>query len=67
MIEAKAQYIPVSEKELATLIRECRQVNVTLGPRSSLIWREDEPMPEAVERLGYMRGVLNENCEGAGI
>ena len=62
------QTIELAEGELATLIRECGQVDVAFGPGwVGLRWDDSQPMPEAVERLGLMRGVLNENCDGAGI
>lgn len=61
--------INVTEKELVELMEFCKQpISLAFGPGwTALQWPDDTPMPEAVERLGYMRGVLNENCDGAGI
>jgi hypothetical protein len=33
----------------------------------ALDWDKGQPMPENVRRLGMLRGVLNENMDGAGI
>lgn len=62
------QTIQVTEDELAELIRSCQTVSLAFGPGwVGLKYDETLPMTEAVKRLGLMRGVLNENCEGAGI
>lgn len=65
----KDHYIPITEQELAKLIEQCGFVtDVGFGTGGlALVWKAGEPMPAAVRRLGLMRGVLNENCEGAGI
>ncbi len=64
----KEQLIPLREGELAILIREVGFVDVAFGTGGcALVWRDGESIPKAVEKLGYMRGVLNENCDGAGI
>lgn len=57
---------PTTEKELAELIRTCDQVHCELGT-GALIWDTSKPMPRAVRQLGLMRGVLNQNMDGAGI
>ena len=66
-----AMLVPVTEVELAQLIRQSvcgRQVNLAFGTGGvALMWKHDDPMPWCVELLGRMRGVLNENCQGAGI
>jgi hypothetical protein len=71
MIDApkpKVHLIPVDEGELATLIRDCKFVELAFGVGGcALKWTDGTPMPEAVERLGLMRGVMNENMDGAGI
>ena len=59
---------PVSEEELADLMRNCEVVQCTFGPGGvALEWLHGHPMPAAVKRLGLMRGVLNRNTDGDGI
>lgn len=57
---------PTTEHELAELLRTCKTVHCVLGT-GALIWDTSKPMPEAVRQLGLMRGVMNENMDGAGI
>ncbi len=60
--------IPVTEKETAELIRSCETVQLAFGTGgAALVWKEGEQMPPAVRQLGLMRGVLNQNMDGAGI
>ena len=60
--------IPVTEKETADLMRKCETVQLAFGTGgAALVWQEGEPMPPAVRQLGLMRGVLNQNMDGAGI
>lgn len=64
----KVHLISVSEKELAELIEKVGLVDLTFGIGGcALRWVDGQPMPDAVEYLGMMRGVLNENMDGAGI
>ena len=60
--------IRISEAELVKLIKTVGFIDCTFGPGGiALIWKKRTPMPEAVRRLGLMRGVINENCDGTGI
>lgn len=60
--------IPLGEGELAELIKTGLHLHCAFGiGGAALIWEPDTPMPEAVRRLGLIRGVLNQNMEGAGI
>lgn len=65
------KHIEVTEKELADLIRNCRRVDVVFGPGwAGVTYDEDaadDELPDYVLRLGALRGVTNENCDGAGI
>jgi hypothetical protein len=63
-----SQTIEVTEQELVELIRRFERLDLVFGPGwVGLKWEEGEPIPEAVKYLGLMRGVLNENMDGAGI
>ncbi len=43
-------------------------IHLEFGPAGSwLKWNDEQPMPEAVKLLRLMRGIDNENLEGAGI
>ena len=67
-LSERVHLIPVDAKELAVLIRESPQVDLAFGVGgAALRWQGGEPMPDSVRRLCLMRGVLNENCDGAGI
>lgn len=62
----------LSAEELSCLIRkasgEGKYVDTSFGPRGVwLEWETDQEMPWAIEQLLLMRGVLNENMDGAGI
>jgi len=60
--------IPITEQEMAKLLRNCGTVKCAFGTGgAALEWPDGEPMPEAVHQVGLMRGVLNENIDGAGI
>lgn len=60
--------IPVTEKETSELVRKCGTVQLAFGTGgAALVWNDGEPMPTAVFHLGLMRGVLNQNMDGAGI
>jgi hypothetical protein len=64
------ELIPVSESELAVLIRESdgRHLHLAFGTGgAALEWNTKEGIPWYITRIGMMRGVLNENCAGAGI
>ncbi len=50
------QRFPTTEAELAELIRACRTVHCALGS-GDLLWDDTQPLPEAVLKLGEMRGV----------
>ncbi len=68
MIATTDHRIEVTGDELSKLIKAVGYVDCDFGPGwVALAWREGEQMPEAVRRLGLMRGVLNENEDGAGI
>ena len=72
MKASKRHLIEASEKELVELMHKGTEngkvLSLAFGPSgAALIWEEGEPMPWYVEQIGLMRGVLNENCEGAGI
>jgi hypothetical protein len=61
----------LDDGELAAIMKATGNYEVIalgFGPAGVwLEWDDTQPMPRAVELLGLMRGVLNENCEGAGI
>lgn len=62
-----AQLFPVNDSELATLIRESfqRPLDIAFGSGgAALRWEDGKPTPWYVERLGELRGVLNENGSG---
>ena len=67
MIATERHLVEITQEEHIHLIHNCRSVLTTLGPCVRLIWEKGEEMPEAWRVLGLMRGVLNENLEGAGI
>lgn len=59
---------PLTEAEFVQVMKRTNEVNATFGPSgAALIWDKSEPMPEAVRQLGLIRGVLNQNMDGAGI
>lgn len=66
---AKIELFPVSHEELTTIIREVPNhtpVDISFGTGgTALQWDTDKPMPAAVELLGKLRGVWQE--DGAGI
>lgn len=67
-MEAKPHIIRVTDKELAELIHVVGSVDLVFGP--SGVWlehRDGEPVSEAIQHLGKMRGVTNQNMDGAGI
>lgn len=67
---APVTLLPVNDDELTSLLYEAngRPVNLAFGVGgAALKVPQGEPLPWYVERLGLMRGVLNENCDGAGI
>jgi hypothetical protein len=71
-IAEKTEYFPTTHEELVSLIEKSidqdEPLSSTFGVRGGqLIWRKGTPMPWYVRELGLMRGVLNENMEGAGI
>ena len=66
--------IPITEKETAWLLYELAKtgdpLDLAFGSGGAAIqWDEDENkgMPKSIELLGLKRGILNENCDGAGI
>lgn len=73
MKATKDELIPLVDGELEKLMYASIDggfaIDTTLGyhGRCSLIWKKGQEMPKAVELLGLMRGVLNENTNGAGI
>jgi hypothetical protein len=62
---------PVSDSEMVDLIDQStngKAVQFAFGTGGAALEFDDEqPLPWYVERLGLLRGVLNQNCEGAGI
>ena len=52
------QRFPTTEAELSALINSCKHVHCELG--GALLWDDSKPMPEAVLKLGKMRGALEE-------
>jgi len=63
-----SKLIPITEKEMANLLRTGVTVTCAFGPGgAALEWPEGEPMPDAVRQVGLMRGILNRNMDGAGI
>lgn len=61
-------FIVLNDDEMVKLIQMGHQVEAAFGPGwVALKWKVGEPMPETVQALGLMRGVLNENMYGAGI
>ncbi len=72
MVATKTHLIPVTEAELVALtnktVENGQPLDIAFGTGGcALRWSEGKPMPWYVEALGVMRGVLNENCDGAGI
>jgi hypothetical protein len=66
--ERKKHFIPLRDGETEALLSKLGYVELGFGPRGAwLTWEEGTEMPPAVRELGMMRGVLNENCQGAGI
>jgi hypothetical protein len=70
-IATERHLFPVREGETAKLIEmSTGQSPLALAfgtGGAALIWEAGQPMPWYVEQLGLMRGVLNENMDGAGI
>lgn len=67
-MERARHILPVTETELAELIRSCPVVDLAFGTGGcALTWRAGDATPDAVRMLAQMRGVTNENTEGAGI
>ncbi len=66
---ATVELFPVNGAELADLIRHAsRPLDIAFGTGgAALRWDTSQPMPWYIERLGLLRGVLNENTNGAGI
>lgn len=66
-----AQTMILEDGELAKLMRELptgTHIMTGFGPAGVwLKWDDAQPMPLAVRRLRLMRGIDNENTEGAGI
>ena len=52
------QRFPTTEAELSALIKSCKHVHCDLC--GALMWDDAKPMPEAVLKLGKMRGALEE-------
>lgn len=46
---------PVTEAELSKLVRTCGYVHCCYGT-GDLLWDDTKPIPEAVVKLGEMRG-----------
>jgi hypothetical protein len=64
----KVELIPLSEGELAVLVCQGHRIECAFGTGGvALIWDREKPIPSSVRALGLMRGVLNENMDGAGI
>jgi hypothetical protein len=65
------KFYPTAQ-ELTKLLRmnvgQPGPITLEFGPGwTSLEWDTDSPMPPVVRNLLMLRGVLNENCDGAGI
>jgi hypothetical protein len=68
MIATKRHTVEITEEETVWLLHKLGEVSFAFGPNyAALVWEKDEPMPEALRLIGLKRGVLNENCDGAGI
>lgn len=68
MIAQEEYLFPLEIGEMSQLVSEGYFVNCKFGVGgAALVWRKGETMPPAVKRLGFMRGALNENMDGAGI
>lgn len=68
----KQHLIPLVDGELEKLMEASVEgrfhIDLAFGTGGcALKWNEGQEMPKAVELLGFMRGVLNENTDGAGI
>ena len=53
--EMTTHRFPVTEAELSKLIRTCGYVHCSFGT-GDLLWDDTKPIPEAVVKLGEMRG-----------
>ena len=59
---------PLTEAEFNQVLKRTSVVDAAFGPGgAALVWNKSEPMPDAVRQLGLIRGVLNQNMDGAGI
>jgi hypothetical protein len=64
----KMEYVPVSEIEMVALMERFESVSFAFGSGgAALKWEKGTPMPDTVRHVGLMRGVLNQNTDGAGI
>jgi hypothetical protein len=64
----KYKLIKITEKETIELLRKGITVDADFGIGwMALRWEEGEPMPRTVREVYSMRGLLNENMDGAGI
>lgn len=60
--------VPISEKEAVALLHKGIIIEVAFGTGGmALKYVKGQPLSPALKELGFMRGVLNENMEGAGI
>jgi hypothetical protein len=68
MIADKDYIIPVNAEESVKLIQQIGRVEFVFGTGGcALVWKKGEPLSPAIALLGLMRGVTNENMNGAGI
>ena len=68
MIATKRYEILVTEQETVRLLKEGINLDMTFGIGwCKLIWKKDEEMPRAIQRLMELRGVDTEGREGEGI
>lgn len=59
---------PVTEAEMVAIMKAHYHLTAAFGTGGvALIWNEDEPMPGCVQYLMLLRGISNENMDGAGI
>lgn len=62
------QVIQIEEDELVKLINSGCVVDAAFGTGGvALTYDDEKPYPDCVRQLLLIRGILNENCDGAGI
>jgi hypothetical protein len=62
------KFLRITEHEACEIIKAGMVLEAAFGPGwLALQWDESKPMPEIVKFVLSMRGLLNENMDGAGI